>query len=750
MESYQLVVITLVLLAIADLIVGVSNDAVNFLNSAIGSKVAGRNTILIIAAAGVLVGALSSSGMMEIARKGIFNPGVFTFSDVMVIFVAVMVADILLLDIFNSLGLPTSTTVSIVFDLLGASVAVASWKAVENAQGFAGLAESINTGTAVAIISGIFLSIGIAFTIGGVVQYLCRLWFSFRIDKYLKSSGVLFAALALTIIVYFLLIKGAKGSALISDSASDFISQHTYLLLAGIFILSLVLIFLLVKTLKAHPLKIVVFAGTFSLAMAFAGNDLVNFIGVPLAGYQSYTIWSNSAMPADSFMMDQLGEAVRTPFIFLFLAGAIMVVTLWFSGKAKRVTETEVNLGRQDSGDERFRPNFLSRVIVGGGLAMGEWIKNTLPQGVVRRMNIRFYQRIAAISDDDRPAFDLVRASVNLIVASLLIALATSYKLPLSTTYVSFMVAMGSSLADKAWGRESAVYRVAGVLNVIGGWLITALMAFFTAAAIATGIYFGGPWVAIGLGALALLIFINSNLRFNKKEKQQALLKAQELKPEKQERLFEILKEDIVRLLEYEQEVVLQAFKYIKREKVRPVRKLYESWKSFEEEADKLKKIVYKHVLKKSSHSEEYGVALLFNQHHIDDLRINLKKFSDLIIQHEKNHQALPEERYLSIVMKLKEVYLEFSILTAEKLKKDQLKNLDDLLRLKKSSQSRMQIALNELMVISSQKKISHKQAIVLSEYILLLKNLIAIKARIVQNYQRGKDAEGSILDTLI
>ncbi len=750
MDSYQIVVITLVLLAIADLIVGVSNDAVNFLNSAIGSKVAGRNTILIIAAAGVLMGALSSSGMMEIARKGIFNPDMFTFAEVMTIFVAVMVADILLLDFFNSLGLPTSTTVSIVFDLLGAAVGVAIWKAVEANAGFEGVVEAINYQTATAIISGIFLSIGVAFTIGGVVQYLCRLLFTFRYEKYLKTYGVVFAGLALTVIVYFLLIKGAKGSALLTGDVSNFIAGNVYLLLGIIFLIALIGVFLLVRLAGAHPLKIVVFAGTFSLAMAFAGNDLVNFIGVPLAGYQSFSIWSDSGVSADTFTMNQLGAAVQTPFLFLILAGLIMVVTLWFSGKARKVTDTEVNLGRQGEGEERFRPNFLSRMIVGGALALGGWLKSWLPEALIRRMNIRFYQRIAEVSHEDRPAFDLVRASVNLIIASLLIALATSYKLPLSTTYVSFMVAMGSSLADKAWGRESAVYRVAGVLNVIGGWLFTALMAFFTAGALATAIFYGGPWVAIGLGLLALVFFVNSNLRFNKKEKETAVLKSQELKPEKQERLFEVLKNDIISMLNYERAIINQCMRYINHENSGPVKKVEKDWKRFEGAAAKLKKIVYKVVLKKSAHSHEYGVALLFNQHHIEDLYISLESMVNLVVEYEKNHQILPAKKYVKQVVDLKKQYDGYAEHVIEKLDKEHLLNVDDLLHAKRTLQEQLQKTLNSTMVMASRKNITHKQAIMLSEFVLLLKNLVAIKARIVLNYQRGKDAEGTIMDALV
>lgn len=518
MEVYQILVVALLILAVVDLIVGVSNDAVNFLNSAIGSKVAARNVILSIAAAGVLVGALSSNGMMEIARKGIFNPSLFTFADVMVIFVAVMVADILLLDVFNSLGMPTSTTVSIVFDLLGASVAVALFKIAQSSTELT-LTEAINYETAFAIISGIFLSVGIAFTSGSIIQYLCRLLFSFDYQKHLKTYGVFFASLAITIIVYFLLIKGAKGSVLISPETSDAMQNNLPVLLGIIFTVCGVVIFICNRFFNFHPLKVVVFAGTFSLAMAFAGNDLVNFVGVPLAGYQSFQMWSTSGESADLFLMIGLAEAVQTPFFFLLLAGSIMVITLWFSGKAKKVTETEVNLSRQDIGTERFQPNFLSRAIVNSTVGINKWISNLLPENTLNKINFQFAPAASSIAIKDRPAFDLVRASVNLVVASLLIALATSYKLPLSTTYVSFMVAMGSSLADRAWGAESAASRVAGVLNVVGGWLLTAIMAFTAAGVLAAAIFYGGPWVGVVLAALALVVFVRSNIRFKRKEK---------------------------------------------------------------------------------------------------------------------------------------------------------------------------------------------------------------------------------------
>lgn len=511
MDPYLFLVIALLILAVADLVVGVSNDAVNFLNSAIGSKVASRKTIFTIAALGVFIGAAFSSGMMEIARKGIFNPEHFSFEDVMVIFMAVMITDILILDLFNSLGLPTSTTVSIVFELLGASV-VTGLLVIANNEAKAGLSifDVINYQKATEIIIGIFLSIGVAFSIGAGVQWVSRMLFTFHIKDRIKKYGPPFAGLAISVIIYFLLVKGVKGAAFISDSFAKEVENQGVLIMIGTFIIATILTFLLQRQFKVNPLKIVVLLGTFALAMAFAGNDLVNFIGVPITGFQSYDLWQASGLTVAEFNMSALADKVKTPAPMLFIAGFIMVLTLWFSSKAKKVTDTELKLSSQHDVSERFNPNFLSHAIVKASSKIGSGIQRMISRRTNVYINRRF--RFSPMTEADKPAFDLVRASVNLMVASVLIAFASSLKLPLSTTYVSFMVAMGTSLADRAWGSGSAPQRVAGVLNVVGGWFLTAAGAFTAAGLMALLIYHGGPWVAFSLFIIALIVLIRSNM----------------------------------------------------------------------------------------------------------------------------------------------------------------------------------------------------------------------------------------------
>lgn len=510
MDYYLILVIALLTIAAADLIVGVSNDAVNFLISAIGSRVASKKVILAIAALGVFVGATFSSGMMEVARKGIFNPEFFSFADVMVIFLAVMITDILLLDLFNSFGLPTSTTVSIVFELLGASVVTGLLAISANPDIADSIWDMINSEKASQIIAGIFLSVGVAFTIGAIAQFFSRLLFTFRYEQRLKRYGALFAGFAISIIVYFMLVKGIKGATFATQEITDAITNNGLLLVTMTFVISSILVFIFQRGFGVNPLKVVVLLGTFSLAMAFAGNDLVNFIGVPIAGYQSYGMWVNSSVDASLFTMETLKAPVRTPSYMLYGAGVIMVLTLWFSAKAKRVTSTSVDLGTQGSVKERFKPNLLSMRIVDSANAFARFYDRVVPRRTVTIINWRF--RSLRSIDENRPAFDLVRASVNLMIASILIAFASSLKLPLSTTYVSFMVAMGASLADRAWGDGNAPYRVAGVINVIGGWFLTAMGAFTASGLIALLIYFGGFWMALLLVLIAFFILIKTNM----------------------------------------------------------------------------------------------------------------------------------------------------------------------------------------------------------------------------------------------
>ncbi len=528
---YLLMIVALAVLAIADLVVGVSNDAVNFLNSAIGSKAVSFKNLMIVASLGIAVGAVFSSGMMEVARKGIFNPGEFMFNEIMIIFMAVMITDILLLDYFNSVGMPTSTTVSIVFELLGAAVAMALIKIGVAGGDFSEIVNYINTSKATQIIFGILLSVVVAFSVGAAVQWVSRLLLSYDFEKKSKWVGAVFGGIALTAITYFILMKGIKGTPyakvsfdIIGESTiKDFMENYVLAIVAVASVFWSLLSYLLVQVFKINIYKLIILVGTFALALAFAGNDLVNFIGVPIAAWQSYGAWIDSGLAANEFSMGVLASKVPTPSLLLFFAGMIMVVTLWFSSKAKRVVKTSIDLSSQGDTKERFEPNFLSRMFVRVGIKASEYTNTLIPNKVLQKIEKQFepikVQKNTAVAEADKPAFDMVRAAVNLMVASVLISIATSYKLPLSTTYVTFMVAMGTSLADKAWGTESAVYRVAGVLNVIAGWFFTAIIAFTAAATIAYLINISELMIAVLL-FVALIILVKSSMSGKKKNGQ--------------------------------------------------------------------------------------------------------------------------------------------------------------------------------------------------------------------------------------
>jgi len=523
---YLLMLVALAALAVADLVVGVSNDAVNFLNSAVGSKAISFKTIMIVASIGIAFGALSSSGMMEVARKGIFVPGEFMFSEIMIIFMAVMITDILLLDFFNTLGMPTSTTVSIVFELLGAAVVISLIKISESdTQTFADLASYINTAKATEIILGILLSVFVAFSVGAIIQYISRLFLTFKFEEKPSWVAALFGGIAASAITYFIFIKGLKGTTLIPGDIKEFVFTNTALIVALSFVFWTGLSALITQVFKVNVYKFIIAIGTFAIAMAFAGNDLVNFIGVPIAALNSYQDWVASGVAADAYSMGAMAKKVPTPTLLLFGAGIIMVLTLWFSNKAKKVLKTSIDLSSQDSVKERFQPNFLSRGIVRFAKGSALMFSYIMPESAQNAINRQFQKpAVVALKKKDaseQPAFDMVRAAVNLMVASILISIATSMKLPLSTTYVTFMVAMGTSLADRAWGSESAVYRVAGVLNVIGGWFFTAFSAFVAAGTIAFLISLGdnpGPMVAVLL-LLAVLLLVRNYISHKKKSK---------------------------------------------------------------------------------------------------------------------------------------------------------------------------------------------------------------------------------------
>ena len=512
-DPYILMLIALAILATVDLVVGVSNDAVNFLNSAIGSKAIAIRNIMIIASIGVFFGAITSSGMMEVARKGIFNPGMFMFQDIMFIFMAVMITDILLLDVFNTLGMPTSTTVSIVFELLGAAVAISLIKISQNdAESISAIWNYINYEKASLIIFGILLSVVVAFSVGALVQFVSRLIYSFNFEKRPSYINALFGGFAITAITYFIIIKGMKGTPYYKD-VKYLIEDNTLSIIAGSFLLWTIISQVFIKFFNLNVLKLIIGIGTFSLAMAFSGNDLVNFIGVPIAAWNSYEAWSVSGVEANAFSMEILAKKVPSNVWLLLMAGGIMVVTLWTSSKARNVIKTGIDLSRQGEGHEKFQPNPLSRLVVRASMGINAGLTYVLPAKTIAFVDSKFQKPVIELPKDktyELPAFDMVRASVNLIVAGILISIATSLKLPLSTTYVTFMVAMGTSLADRAWGRESAVYRVAGVINVVGGWFLTAITAFLAAALVAYLISWDMVMIPVLLVLVAFLIGRNT------------------------------------------------------------------------------------------------------------------------------------------------------------------------------------------------------------------------------------------------
>lgn len=519
METVYLgIVIFLFMLAVFDLLVGVSNDAVNFMNSAVGAKVAKFKTIILVAAIGVFAGAIMSNGMMDIARHGIFNPVNFSFYDIMCILLAVMVTDVVLLDIFNTLGLPTSTTVSMVFELLGGTFILAIIRIVGDETGLLSLGDMMNTEKALSVILGIFLSVAVAFITGTFVQYVSRLIFSFNYKKHLSWTIGVFGGISVTSLAYFTLIKGLKSAPFMTAESMAWINDNTLSLVLGCFVFFTLLMQIL-HWCKVNVFRIIVLLGTFSLALAFAGNDLVNFIGVPLAGFSAYTdyVANSGGAGIHDFMMTSLSSSAHTPIIFLFASGIVMVYALATSKKAKNVIKTSVDLARQEEGDEMFGSSALARTIVRRATSINDFLKQVIPANVRQWINSRFNKDEVILADG--AAFDMVRASVNLVLSGLLIIIGTTMKLPLSTTYVTFIVAMGSSLADRAWGRESAVYRITGMLSVIGGWFITAFVAFIICAFVTIIMFYTSFVGMFAFIAIAVFLLIRSNIRYAKKEK---------------------------------------------------------------------------------------------------------------------------------------------------------------------------------------------------------------------------------------
>lgn len=741
MELFFIVVVLLFFLAITDLVVGVSNDAVNFLNSAIGSKVANRRTIMIVASLGIFIGATFASGMMEVARKGIFNPQFFSFNEVMFIFLAVMLTDIILLDLFNTFGLPTSTTVSIVFELLGASVAMAIIKVVANGQGLSEVSTFINSDSALKIILGIFLSVGVAFTVGALIQYLTRLLFTFNYQKKIRLVGVIWSGIALAAITYFLLIKGLKGASFIPGSFKAWTAENTFMLLIITAVITTILSFAL-HAAKVNILRVVVLVGTFALAMAFAGNDLVNFIGVPLAGFESYNAWSASGENPNNFLMTALAAKYPAQTYMLLIAGGIMVITLWLSKKAQSVTETEVNLGRQSEGLERFSSNVLSRGIVRLGNRVASGAGEVLPDKWQEKVEESFrpvsYQHESG-KNYDPPAFDLVRASVNLTVASILIAIATSYRLPLSTTYVSFMVAMGTSLSDRAWGRDSAVYRVAGVLNVIGGWFMTAFSAFTVAGLFAYLLFTFEGWAVGGLLLVALLFIINTFRYHRKTEQKKARIKEArsrgDMVPAQQ--IIINTAENITQGLDAIRDGYALAVAGLEEENLKKLNQAREAIVRLQANNEEFKYTFYGAIRRIKEESAEGSRIYLLAYDLEQDIVQSAQFIIDSAHQHV-NDVLLPlTSEQIEALYEINNLVDDYLKRSAEMIRQDAYAGFDQLMADKHPIFDRIEALLAEQSAGIKEEAYSARNSILFFSLLLETKDLIAVSSRFVKLYYR-------------
>ena len=684
MESFYIfIVVILFVLAFSDLVVGVSNDAANFLNSAFGSKVASFKVIMIVAALGILVGTTFSSGMMEIARKGIMHPDQFYFKEIMIIFISVMLTDIILLDLFNTFGLPTSTTVSIVFELLGASVGIAIIKITNSPEG-GDIDTYINTGKALQIIFGILLSVVVAFTIGAMVQYMARIIFSFEYEKYLKYFGSIWGGLAFTAITYFILIKGAKGSSLISSDQLEWIKSNVLSILWISFIGWTLLLQFIFWLFKINVLKFIVLVGTFSLAMAFAGNDLVNFIGVPLAGFESFKAFTaSSGTDPATFLMDSLTSAVQTPTSFLLIAGLIMAITLWVSKKARSVTQTEINLARQGEGAERFESSLLARTIVRSTLSLSKSVSKVAPVRIQIAVRKRFDRTLyKKRKKDESISFDLVRASVNLVVASILIAFGTSLKLPLSTTYVTFMVAMGTSLADGAWGRESAVYRISGVITVISGWFFTAFSAFTIAFCIALIINWTGLTGILILIALVVFLITRTHVFHRKrvKEEEKKKTEREEIKVLDSENVLETSRQNVTSTLISVSKLYYLSITGLLNEDRKLLKHNMKDIKHLNKEVKSHKDNVFSTIKLLDENSSDTGPFYVQVVDYLREAAHCLTYLTDPVFNHiDNNHPPMRtvQRNYLN---NLNEEISSFFNLVLNTVKKDKFEDLEDII----------------------------------------------------------------------
>ena len=655
METFLPIVIAFIfVLAVLGIVAGVSNDATNFMSAAVGTKSATYRTVTIIASLGIIFGSLMSNGMMEIARNGVFSPQYFFANEIIYIYLAVMIANLILLDVFNSLGLPTSTSVSLVFELLGATVAIAMIKMRSGVLDGVGLSELINTDKALTMIVGIFLSVAIAFIFGVIVQYITRLIFSFNFEKNLKWKIGVFSGIATTALIYFMLIKGMKGAAFMTAEIKSWIDAHTLMLLGASFVFFTVLMQILFFC-KVNVLKLVVLIGTFALAMAFAGNDLVNFIGVPLAGLDTYIDVRHSGVPMDALSMNSLNTMSAANTIYIILAGLVMVVTLLTSKKAKIVLQTSLDLSKQNGGNESFGSSAIARALVRFTNNMVNVVDNILPAKVKAWIEKRFDNREMIL--EENASFDLIRGSVSIVLASMLIALGTSLKLPLSTTYVTFMVTMGASLSDRAWSRESAVYRVTGMFSVIGGWFITAIVAFIICFLIALLFYFGGVIAMLAMIALAVYIIIKNRARANKTEDNDELFE-KALNATEQEAIYESFvqhnRESMNKMLNMSKEIYTNIVDAFVKEDIKTLRKASNDCRDAKQIMKQLKRKEIM-IMRRLDDKMNKNTWFHLSYNSIEQILYSLRRVCDPCKEYVDNSFTPLDKKYLPEVENLKE-----------------------------------------------------------------------------------------------
>ena len=658
METFLPIVIAFIfVLAVLGIVAGVSNDATNFMSAAVGTKSASYRTVTIIASLGIIFGSLMSNGMMEIARNGVFSPQYFFANEIVYIYLAVMIANLILLDVFNTLGLPTSTSVSLVFELLGATVAIAMIKMHSGTLDGVGLSELINTDKALTMIVGIFLSVAIAFIFGMIVQYITRLIFSFNFEKNLKWKIGIFSGIATTALIYFMLIKGMKGAAFMTADIKNWIDTHTLQLLGASFVFFTVLMQILFFC-KVNVLKLVVLIGTFALAMAFAGNDLVNFIGVPLAGLDTYIDVKNSGVSMDSLSMNSLNTMSAANTVYIILAGLVMVVTLLTSKKAKIVLQTSLDLSKQNGGNESFGSSAIARALVRFTNNMVNAIDSILPAKVKVWIEKRFDNREMIL--EENAAFDLIRGSVSIVLASMLIALGTSLKLPLSTTYVTFMVTMGASLSDRAWSRESAVYRVTGMFSVIGGWFITAIVAFLICFLIALLFYYGGVVAMVAMIALAVYIIIKNRAKANKTEDNDDLFE-KALNSNEQEVIYESFiqhnRESMNKMLNMSKDIYTNIVDAFVKEDIKTLKKASNDCRDAKQIMKQLKRKEIM-IMRRLDDKMNKNTWFHLSYNSIEQILYSLRRICDPCKEYVDNSFTPLDKKYLPEVESLKEKVL--------------------------------------------------------------------------------------------